>query len=78
MTLLCMTEAMEPWMIIECKEMNASVNKNVLEQILRYHITFLQNFLLLLMGVIVLVLKKKNNIFLRLIGCRNLHKLKYE
>ena len=29
----------KPWMIIECKEMNVSLDKSVLDQVLRYNIT---------------------------------------
>jgi hypothetical protein len=30
---------LKPWMIIECKEMNVGLNKQVLDQVLRYNIT---------------------------------------
>lgn len=39
-----------PWMIIECKEMNAAINSKVLDQILRYHITLPAKFLIITNG----------------------------
>ncbi len=39
-----------PWMIIECKEMNAQLNAKVLEQILRYHITLPAKYLVITNG----------------------------
>ena len=40
----------KPWMIIECKEMNAPLNKSVLEQALRYHITLPSDYLVITNG----------------------------
>ncbi|MDB5211067.1 MAG: restriction endonuclease subunit [Sediminibacterium sp.] len=40
----------KPWMIIECKEMNASINLKTLEQILRYHITLPAKYLVITNG----------------------------
>ncbi len=39
-----------PWMIIECKEMNAAITKKTLEQILRYHITLPAEYLVITNG----------------------------
>lgn len=39
-----------PWMIIECKEMNAPINSKVLDQILRYHITLPSKYLIITNG----------------------------
>ena len=39
-----------PWMIIECKEMNAKIDTKVLEQILRYHITLPAKYLVITNG----------------------------
>jgi len=39
-----------PWMIIECKEMNAQINSKTLEQVLRYHITLPAKFLVITNG----------------------------
>lgn len=39
-----------PWMIIECKEMNVTLNSKVLEQVLRYHITLPATYLVITNG----------------------------
>ena len=39
-----------PWMIIECKEMNAVINSKTLEQILRYHISLPAKYLVVTNG----------------------------
>ncbi len=39
-----------PWMIIECKEMNASLSQKTLDQILRYHITLPAKYLVITNG----------------------------
>jgi hypothetical protein len=39
-----------PWMIIECKEMNSPVDRKVLDQVLRYHITLPAQYLMLTNG----------------------------
>ncbi len=39
-----------PWMIIECKAMNAQINSKTLEQILRYHITLPAKYLAITNG----------------------------
>lgn len=39
-----------PWMIIECKEMNVNLNTNVLDQVLRYHITLPAKYLVITNG----------------------------
>ena len=41
---------MLPWMIVECKEMNERLNANVLDQILRYHITLPAEYLVVTNG----------------------------
>ncbi|UAY51664.1 type I restriction enzyme HsdR N-terminal domain-containing protein [Ferruginibacter albus] len=38
------------WMIIECKEMNVTLNEKVLQQILRYHIALPVKFLIITNG----------------------------
>jgi hypothetical protein len=40
----------KPWMIIECKEMNVELNKNVLDQALRYNITMQVPYLVITNG----------------------------
>ena len=40
----------KPWMIIECKEMNVDLNKQVLDQVLRYNITMQVPYLVITNG----------------------------
>jgi len=42
--------ASNPWMIIECKEMNVDLNKQVLDQVLRYNITMQVPYLVITNG----------------------------
>ncbi len=39
-----------PWMIIECKEMNVSLDESVWKQVLNYNITVQANFILITNG----------------------------
>jgi len=39
-----------PWMIVECKEMNVSLDKTVLDQVLRYNITLQVPYLVITNG----------------------------
>ncbi len=41
---------MDPWMIIECKEMSINLSEKTIEQILRYHITLPAGFLIITNG----------------------------
>ncbi len=52
-----------PFMIIECKEMNVSLSKKALEQILRYHITLPAEYLIITNGNYCLGFKKTGNQF---------------
>ena len=40
----------EPWMIIECKEMNVSLSDKTVDQILRYHIALPAKYLIISNG----------------------------
>lgn len=40
----------QPWMIIECKEMNVKLSNKVIDQILRYHATLQSKFLVITNG----------------------------
>ena len=40
----------QPWMIIECKEMNVTLSKKTMEQILRYHISVPAKYLVVTNG----------------------------
>ncbi|MGG9964395.1 type I restriction enzyme HsdR N-terminal domain-containing protein [Ferruginibacter sp. SUN106] len=42
--------ASKPWMIAECKEMNVELNKQVLDQVLRYNITMQVPYLVITNG----------------------------
>ena len=52
-----------PWMIIECKEMNAQVNSKTLEQILRYHISLPAKYLVITNGSYCFGFEKKEEQF---------------
>lgn len=53
----------QPWMIIECKEMNVTLSEKTLEQILRYHITLPAKFLVITNGSHCFGFEKNNNRF---------------
>ncbi|HUZ57533.1 MAG TPA: type I restriction enzyme HsdR N-terminal domain-containing protein [Hanamia sp.] len=40
----------QPWMIIECKEMNVNLSQKTMEQILRYHVTLSAKYLVITNG----------------------------
>lgn len=40
----------KPWMIVECKEMNVSLNENTIEQILRYNMVMKVDYLIITNG----------------------------
>jgi len=42
--------ATKPWMIVECKEMNVALNRQVLDQVLRYNISLQVPYLVLTNG----------------------------
>jgi hypothetical protein len=52
-----------PWMIIECKEMNETLNSKVLDQVLRYHITLPATYLVITNGSYCFAFKKKEGRF---------------
>lgn len=41
----------KPWMIIECKEMNAIINQSILEQVIRYNMAIPSQYLVITNGV---------------------------
>jgi hypothetical protein len=53
-----------PFMIIECKEMNAILSKKALEQVLRYHITLPADYLIVTNGSYCFGFKKIENQFI--------------
>ena len=52
-----------PWMIIECKEMNETLNSKVLDQILRYHIALPAIYLVVTNGTYCFGFEKKRGQF---------------
>ena len=53
----------QPWMIIECKEMNVALSEKTLEQILRYHITLPAKYLVITNGSYSFGFEKKEGQF---------------
>lgn len=49
----------QPWMIIECKEMNEKLESKVMEQILRYHIALPAKYLIITNGSHCIGFEKK-------------------
>ena len=52
---------LKPWMIIECKEMNVDLNKQVLHQVLRYNISMQVPYLVITNGSYCMAFKCVNN-----------------
>ena len=52
---------LKPWMIIECKEMNVDLSKQVLDQVLRYNITMQVPYLVITNGSYCMAFKCVNN-----------------
>jgi hypothetical protein len=55
-------QAQKPWMIIECKEMNAPLNEIVLRQALTYNITLPVPYLVITNGKTALVFKREQGV----------------
>lgn len=53
----------QPWMIIECKEMNLNLSGKTMEQILRYHITLPAKYLIITNGIYCFGFEKQNGQF---------------
>lgn len=51
----------QPWMIVECKEMNVPLNKAVLDQVLRYNISLNAPFLAITNGSYCMAFELKAN-----------------
>ncbi|MEO5907602.1 MAG: type I restriction enzyme HsdR N-terminal domain-containing protein [Ginsengibacter sp.] len=56
----------EPWMIIECKEMNVTLSQKTIDQILRYHITLPAKFLIISNGSYCFGFEKKESQFMQI------------
>ena len=55
---------MQPWMIIECKEMNIKLSEKTIAQILRYHITLPAQYLVITNGSYSYGYKKERDQFI--------------
>lgn len=55
---------MKPFMIVECKQMDVPLSQQVLDQILRYHITLQPPYLIITNGAFTMGFKKENGQFL--------------
>ncbi|MDP4286142.1 MAG: type I restriction enzyme HsdR N-terminal domain-containing protein [Bacteroidota bacterium] len=53
----------QPWMIIECKEMNIVLSEKTMEQILRYHISLPAKYLVITNGSYCMGFQKTENQF---------------
>ena len=51
----------KPWMIVECKEMNVTLDKLVLDQVLRYNISLNVPYLVITNGSYCMALQLKND-----------------
>jgi hypothetical protein len=51
----------KPWMIVECKEMNVTLDKSVLDQVLRYNISLNVSYLVITNGTYCKALNLKEN-----------------
>jgi hypothetical protein len=56
----------QPWMIIECKEMNVTLSQKTMEQILRYHITLPAKYLVITNGSYCFGFQKKESQFVEI------------
>lgn len=54
---------MQPFMIVECKQMDVPLSQQVLEQVLRYHITLQTPHLIITNGAFTMGFKKENGHF---------------
>ena len=56
----------EPWMIIECKEMNVPLSDKTLDQVLRYHIALPAEYLIITNGSYSFGFKKERDQFFQI------------
>lgn len=56
----------EPWMIVECKEINVALTPKTLEQILRYHIALPAKYLVITNGSYSFGFKKRDDQFFQI------------
>jgi hypothetical protein len=56
----------QPWMIVECKEMNVPLDEKVLDQIIRYHMSIPVPYLVITNGTYCFGFEKKDNGFVEI------------
>ncbi len=56
----------QPWMIIECKEMNVNLSEKTIAQILRYHIALPAKYLVITNGSYCFGFEKNENRFIEI------------
>ncbi len=66
--LLVYDQQLEPWMLVECKEMNVEINEKVLLQVLRYNVAVPVRYIVLTNGSYCIGYKKQDN-GLELLNC---------
>jgi hypothetical protein len=49
--ILVYNRVMQPWMVVECKEMNVALNQTVLDQVIRYNMVLQSYFLVITNGL---------------------------
>jgi hypothetical protein len=59
--LLIYDQQHQPWMMVECKEMNVEINENVLMQLLRYNIAVPVRYMILTNGTYCIGYEKIND-----------------
>lgn len=59
--LLVYNRAGNPWMIVECKEMETSIDAKTLDQILRYNMALPARYLLLTNGVVTFCVERNDS-----------------
>lgn len=59
--LLVYDQRHQPWMMIECKEMNVDIDENVLQQILRYNIAVPVRYMIITNGTYCMGYEKSEN-----------------
>ena len=57
---------MKPWMIVECKEMNAVLDHKVVDQVLRYHISLPCAYLVMTNGNYCYGFRKERGLFVEI------------
>jgi hypothetical protein len=67
--IIVFNKATQPWMLIECKEMNVALSQKVLTQIINYNLVIKANFLVLTNGVNCMAFDTIHNVLLTHLPC---------